>query len=96
MLIYYHEINIGLQITNLFMKSLKCSELGGPSDCVVEITGESFEEVGSNCKNHVMELVGTGDGAHLAAVDRMKSLSPEEQQAEFASYEQKYNEAAEL
>ena len=77
------------------MKKLTCGDLGGPSDCSVEITGETFEELGNNCKAHVMEEMGKGDEAHMAAVEKMKSATPEEQQAMFRGYEQKFNEASE-
>lgn len=75
------------------MKTLKCSDLGGPSACDVEVSGETFEEVGNNCKAHVMEMVQKGDEAHQKAIERMMGLSPEAQQAEFASYKQKFDEA---
>jgi len=35
------------------MKKLTCRDLGGA--CDEEITGNSFEEMGNNCKAHVME-----------------------------------------
>lgn len=76
------------------MKKLTCKDLGGP--CDQEITGNSFEEVGNNCKTHVMEQVNAGDGAHVAAVNKMKNATPEEQKAMFAEYEKKYNEAPEV
>jgi len=78
------------------MKKLMCSDLGGPSECAVEITGNSFEEVGSNCKAHVMEEIGKGDDAHQAAVESMQGASPEDQQAMFAEYKQKYDNAPEV
>lgn len=76
------------------MKKLTCKDLGGPCDC--EITGESFEELGQNCQKHVMEQMGAGDEAHVAAVEAWKGQSPEEQQAHMASFEKKYNEAEEV
>lgn len=79
---------------NLSMKTLTCKDLGGP--CDHEITGGSFEEVGNNCKAHVMEQINNGDEAHKAAVEKMKNATPEEQQAMFAEYEKRYNEAPEI
>lgn len=76
------------------MKKLTCKDLGGP--CDQEITGESFEELGQNCQKHVMEQMGAGDAAHVQAVEAWKSQSPEEQQAQMASFEKKYNEAEEI
>ena len=78
------------------MKTLKLRDLGGPADSEVEISGETFEELTNNCKQHVMEQIAAGDQAYLAAVERMKSLSPEEQQAEFASYKAKFDAAPEV
>lgn len=75
------------------MKTLTCSDLGGPGSCAEKISGDSFEELGNNCKTHVMEQVQNGDEAHMAAIEKMKSATPEEQQAMFAEYEKKYNEA---
>lgn len=75
------------------MKKLLCSDLGGPVECTEEVSGETFGELGNNCKAHVMECVQKGDAAHLAAVERMKNMSSEDQQMEFASYQKKFEEA---
>lgn len=72
------------------MKTLTCSDLGGPADCSEEIAGETFEEVGERCKTHVMELIGRGDEAHMAAAEKMRSATPEEQQAMFAEYRKRF------
>jgi uncharacterized iron-regulated protein len=77
------------------MKTLLCSDLGGPEGCDVAVQGETFEELGNNCKQHVMEMLQTGDQPHLAAVEKMKNASPEEQQKMFAAYQQKFEEASE-
>lgn len=63
-----------------------CSDLGGPASCAVEITGNTPEEMGKNCQEHVMEQVGNGDDAHQEVVENMQSMSPEEQQEKFAEY----------
>ena len=73
------------------MKKLTCRDFGGP--CDKEITGNSFGEIGNNCKTHVMEQMNNGDEAHLAAATRMKNASPEEQKAMMAEYEKRFNEA---
>lgn len=73
------------------MKTLTCRDLGGP--CDIAITGNTFEEMGSNCKTHVMQNMMQGDAAHKEAVNAMMSKSPEEQQALFADFEKKFNEA---
>lgn len=77
------------------MKKLLCRDLGGPSHCNEEIAGDSFSEVGEKCKAHVMEQVGGGDEPHKAAIERMKSATPEQQQEWFASYKKKYDDAPE-
>lgn len=70
--------------------------MGGPSECEVEVSGETFAEMGENCKQHVMEMMGAGDEAHQAAVGRMKNMSPKDQQAEFQSYQKKFDDAEEV
>ena len=77
------------------MKTLKCCDLGGPAACDAEVSGESFEELGNNCKAHVMEQMQAGDAEHVAAVEKMKNASPEDQQKMFAEYQEKYNQAPE-
>ncbi len=76
------------------MKKLTCRDLGGA--CDEEITGNSFEEMGNNCKTHVMEKLNSGDEAHQAAVEKMKNASEEEQKSMFAEYEKKFNETPEI
>ncbi len=76
------------------MKTLTCKELGGPCDAA--ISGNSFEEMGSNCKAHVMQQMMSGDAAHKQAVQDMMSKSAEEQQAQYADFEKKYNAAPDV
>ena len=66
------------------MKKTTCRDLRGP--CDVEILGETPEEMGKNSKKHVMEMVQQGDEPHMAAIESMKSLSPEEQQKWFEDF----------
>lgn len=75
------------------MKTLMCKDLGGP--CDTAISGESFNELAENCKNHVMEEIGKGDAEHIAAVQHMKNASPEDQQKMIAGYKARYEEAPE-
>jgi len=76
------------------MKKLTCKDLGGP--CDEEITGNSFGEIGSKCRTHVMERIKNGDEAHRVAADKMKKASPEEQKGMMAMYEMRFNEAPSL
>ena len=59
------------------MKKLTCQDLGGPCDAA--FTGESFEEIGKKCREHVMEQMQKGDEAHLSAANKMKNATPEQQ-----------------
>jgi predicted small metal-binding protein len=70
------------------MKKIFCSDLGGPSECEVEIKGNTPDEVVKNCQEHVMEEVEKGDNAHQEAVENMQDMSPEEQQEKYTEYMQ--------
>lgn len=76
------------------MNKLACRDLGGP--CDEEITGNSFDERGKNCRTHVMEQIHNGDEAHRVAAGKMQSATPEEQKALMADYKRKYEEAPEV
>ena len=73
------------------MKKLTCRDLGGP--CGVELTGNSFQEIGKKSYDHVMEQIKSGDDAHKAAAGKMRNASPEEQKSMMAEYEKRFNEA---
>jgi len=73
------------------MKRITCRDLGGACDEVIK--GNSFDEVGNNCRTHVMEHIKKGDRAHQAAVAAMQKASPEEQKAMMAGFKKKYDEA---
>lgn len=68
------------------MKTVTCSDLGGPAACKVEIVGMTPEEMGQNCQAHVMAELQRGDIAHQEAVEAMKALTPVEQQAKMVEY----------
>ncbi len=59
------------------MKKTTCKELRGA--CDAEIVGATPEEMGENSKKHVMEMVQSGDQAHMDSIEAMKSLSPDQQ-----------------
>ena len=73
------------------MKKLTCRDLGGP--CNMELTGDSFQEIGKKSYEHVMEQINNGDEPHKAAAGKMKNASPEEQKSMMAEYETRFNEA---
>ena len=60
------------------MKKTTCKVLRGA--CDAEIQGETPEEMGEKCKQHVMEMMQSGDEAHKAAVENYMQLSKEEQE----------------
>ena len=75
------------------MKKMTCRELAGACDEV--FTGETLQELGEKSKKHVMELIANDDHSHDAKMEEMKNRSPEEQQALWASMEQKFEDAPE-
>jgi len=66
------------------MKKATCAYLGGCCDAL--ITGSTPEEMGENCKKHVMALVSTGDANHLAAIERWKTKSQEDMKQWFEEF----------
>jgi len=76
------------------MKKLTCRDLGGP--CDAEITGESFDEIGKKCREHVMEQMQKGDEAHISAANKMRSATPEQQKALMAAFKRKFDEAPDV
>ena len=73
------------------MKKLICRDFGGP--CDVELTGDSFQEMGKKSYEHVMEEIKSGDKAHKESATKMKNSSADEQKAMMAEYEKRFNEA---
>ena len=73
------------------MKRLRCRDLGAP--CDAEFTGDSFEEIGKKSREHVIEQMQKGDEAHLAAANKMRSATPEQQKALMADFKRKFDEA---
>ena len=59
------------------MKKTTCRDLRGA--CDAEIQGETPEEIGEKCKQHVMEMIQAGDKDHSAAIEKMQQMSQEEQ-----------------
>lgn len=78
------------------MKKLLCSDLGGPSECKVEISGNSFEEIGKQCQAHVMEEINKGEETHMEAMESWKGMSPDDQEEKFGEFKEKYNSASEV
>ena len=54
--------------------------------------GETAEEMGAKCRQHVMEMMQSGDEDHKAAVSRaMMQLSKEEQEKWYDEFRSKFN-----
>ena len=60
------------------MKKATCRDMRGA--CDAEFQGETPEEMGAKCREHVMEMMQSGDEDHKAAVENMMQLSKEEQE----------------
>ena len=73
------------------MKKPICRDFGGP--CDMELTGDSFQEVGRKSYEHVMEQIKNGDEAHKVAAGKMRNASPEEQKSMMAECKKRFNEA---
>lgn len=52
------------------MKSMSCKQLGGACDTM--FSGETFEEIAAQSKQHGMEMFQKGDLGHLKAMKTMK------------------------
>ena len=75
------------------MKKMTCLELGGACDVV--ITGETPEEMGENCKKHIMELPAD-DTSHDEAKAAMKNMTMQDFQSFWADFCKKFEAAEEV
>ncbi len=71
------------------MKKTTCKDLRGA--CDAEIQGETPEEVTENCKQHVMEMMQSGDEAHKAAGENYMQLSKEEQEKWYEDFKKGFD-----
>lgn len=76
------------------MKKMTCKELGGACDAI--ITGGTPEEMGENCKKHVMELKMKGDTSHDEAMQAMINKTPEQFQEFMTDFRKRFEEAEEV
>lgn len=53
------------------MKTMTCKELGGA--CEVSFSAHTFDELAMMVSKHARELVQQGDGAHIQAMNVMRS-----------------------
>ena len=56
------------------MKTMKCSQLGGPENCDKEFHAETFEEMAKQSKEHGTEMFEKQDLKHLEAMGEMQEL----------------------
>jgi len=59
--------------------------------CDAEFQGETAEEMSANCRQHVMEMMQSGDEDHKAAVENMMQLSKEEQEKWYDEFRSKFD-----
>lgn len=71
------------------MKKATCRDLRGA--CDVEFQGETPEEMGEKCKQHVMEMVQAGDADHKAAIDAMMQLSKKDQEQWYEDFRKAFD-----
>ena len=60
------------------MKKATCKDMRGA--CDLEFQGENPEEMGRKCREHVMQMVQSGDAPHKAALDTMMTQTKEKQE----------------
>ena len=71
------------------MKKTTCRNLRGA--CETEIVGETAEQMGENSKQHVMEMIKSGDKDHKVAMESMMMLSQEDQQAWYEEFKKNFD-----
>jgi predicted small metal-binding protein len=76
------------------MKTLTCRDLGG--SCDLAFTGESFEEIGEKCHEHVMEQIHKADEAHISAANKMRDATADKQKVLIAEFKRKFDEAPDV
>ena len=59
--------------------------------CDAEFEGETPEEMGQSCRQHVMEMVQSGDEAHKTAMDNMLELGKEEQEKWYEDFRSRFD-----
>jgi len=54
------------------MKTMTCSQMGGPDSCEEKFQANTFEEMIEKSKAHGMEMFQKGDEAHMKIMGEMK------------------------
>jgi len=71
------------------MKKATCRYMRGA--CDAEFEGETPREMGQICRQHVMEMVQSGDEAHKTAMDNMMELRKEEQEKRYEEFRSRFD-----
>ena len=71
------------------MKKATCKDMRGA--CDAEFQGETAEGMGAKCRQHVMEMMQSGDEDHKAAVESMMQQSNEEQEKWYDEFRSKFD-----
>jgi hypothetical protein len=71
------------------MKKATCRDMRGA--CDAKFQGETPEEIGQGCRQHVMEMVQSGDEAHKIAMDDMMKLGKEEQEKWYEDFRSRFD-----
>ena len=71
------------------MKKATCRDMRGA--CDAEFQGETPEEIDQGCRQHVMEMVQSGDEAHKIAMDDMMKLGKEEQEKWYEDFRSRFD-----
>lgn len=75
------------------MKTMTCKQLGGA--CDQTFTANSFDEIAMMVSKHAREKVGTGDAAHIQAMNEMRTqMSSPDAMAAWMEEKRKAFEAA--
>jgi hypothetical protein len=55
------------------MKTMKCSQLGGPENCNQEFHGDTFDDMKEQSMKHGHEMFEKGDESHVKVMSEMKA-----------------------
>ncbi len=76
------------------MKQATCKDLNGPCDVI--ITGDTPEEIGNNCRDHVMDMVNDGDQLHKDAIAAWMQKPKQEQEAFYKDFTANFDSLADV
>lgn len=79
----------------IYMKTMKCNQLGGPAGCTHEFHAETWDEMAEMSKKHGMEMMD--DVPHKEAMDKMTEMMNDSEAMEkwMKEKEEEFNTLAE-